>query len=372
MHKCIYVIDPRKHISRNSTAFERHKLYAQKLNEASLGKIRLTIVTFSFEKRSDYSDGELFFKSIQFQRLLFSKFTKGKESNVDKSVPSVVIAGDPWIAGISALLVSTQIQLNRNIQIQLHGDFGNPIWSKTNITNRIKFLIAKKVLRRADQIRCVSQDQATLAGKYLQVDSSRIIIAPVPMMLQSPSIFEERIRKGIPTLGLVGRIQADRGLGTFLWLLRELASANRMFEVEIIGSGPQREWLERKFASDIPNVNVRFIGELNSKEVGSYLRNIDVLVSCAPAESYGRAIREALYKGVPVWTTATSGVSALGEAINSGYVKIFDLKNDCLTLASQFDDLLSVKISRDFKSKIAIQDERNFENIIQNWISIVD
>jgi glycosyltransferase involved in cell wall biosynthesis len=100
--------------------------------------------------------------------------------------------------------------------------------------------------------------------------------------------------------------------------------------------------------------------------------NLDLLISCAPTESYGRAAREALFFGVPVLATPSSGINSLTEANQLGYLEYFESYFESQHLAEAFDRLLKKTISLDFRKRIASNDEENFNSIIEEWIVLAN
>ena len=68
---------------------------------------------------------------------------------------------------------------------------------------------------------------------------------------------------------------------------------------------------------------------------------IGILVSTAPSESYGRALREALIHGVPVWSTRTRGVSDLILESPSSNIRIIDFNCSDTDLKEDLEHLLS-------------------------------
>jgi glycosyltransferase involved in cell wall biosynthesis len=174
----------------------------------------------------------------------------------------------------------------------------------------------------------------------------------------------------VPVIGLVGRLQFDRGLDAFVDLIGKLQKEQKEFEIQVIGSGPEQAWLQKQFDDKFPDIKVEFVGEVTQNGMQAYWERLDLLISCAPTESYGRAVRESIFAGVPVLTTATSGVLSMNEAIQNGYIRLFDRNSLSRELAEVFDQLLKTELPIEYRENLAREDRGNLRKIIDQWISL--
>jgi hypothetical protein len=101
-------------------------------------------------------------------------------------------------------------------------------------------------------------------------------------------------------------------------------------------------------------------------------KKIGVLVSTAPAESYGRAMREALVAGVPVWATKSSGVEDLILKAGENVVKVLDLSKSNSELSQDLDQLLKSKVPLSFKKQF-IKDNSTYAQLLaQSWVNLIN
>lgn len=370
MTRYVFIVDPKGHILSNHSVLSRHIEYARSLNEVSQSQIELGIIRPTFWKSKDQLHEGLQVKQFPILKLLIPKrvskcsiFTKTKE-------PSLLIAGDPWLAGILAILISRKLQRKNKVQFQFHGDFGNPVWIHASFRNRIKYALARLTSKFASQVRCMSNLQAEFISKSFNLNVQKMTISPVPMMLwKKTPTFRNSITK-VPLIGLVGRLQFDRGLDAFIDVIHKLQKEHREFEVQIIGSGPERAWLQKQFNDRFSEIKVEFVGEVSPNRMQAYWENLDLLVSCAPTESYGRAVRESIFAGVPVLAISSSGVLSMNEAIQNGYIRLFDPNFQSSELAEVFDQLLKTEPPMAFRKNLAREDEANLKKVIDDWISL--
>ena len=96
------------------------------------------------------------------------------------------------------------------------------------------------------------------------------------------------------------------------------------------------------------------------------------MVSTAPAESYGRVMREALVAGVPVWAMKSSGVEDLISQAGKDDVKILDLTKSNHELSVELDQLFKSKVSLSFKKQF-IKDNSTYAQLLaKSWVDIIN
>ena len=282
----------------------------------------------------------------------------------------LLVASDPWESFWSAYLLNKLSLKKVPIQIQLHGDIANPAWKKISLQNRIRFNFAKFSLSKANGIRAVSNSQALKVAKIFKIKKAQICVIPVP--INNLRLTSSMSSKRPKTLGLIGRIHNDRGIYNFIKLVKSLTVVRDDFTVVIAGGGPE----ESRFLEEIKNLllksKIRFLGHLSEKELKKVWREIGVLVSTAPAESYGRAMREALVAGIPVWATKSSGVEDLISKAGKDTVKILDLTKSNHELSKEFDQLLKSKVSLSFRKQF-IKDNSTYAQLLaKSWVDLIN
>jgi glycosyltransferase involved in cell wall biosynthesis len=293
------------------------------------------------------------------------KIINSKSYNV-----KLIVAGDPWESFWSAYLLNKLSSKKLPIQIQLHGDIADPAWKKISIRNRIRFNLAKFSMSKASRIRAVSSNQALKVAKIFKIKKAQISVIPVP-------INNLRLKSGIPserpkTLGLVGRIHNDRGIYNFIKLIMTLATVRNDFNVVIAGGGPDESRFLEKINALIPKSNIKYLGHMAEKDLIKVWREIGVLVSAAPAESYGRVMREALVAGVSVWATKSSGVEDLISKAGKDAVRILDLTKSSHELSMELDQLLKSKVSLSFRKEF-IKDNSTYAQLLaKSWIDLIN
>ena len=372
MKDLFLMIDPRSHIRNNPSVLKRHILYAEKVDSDSKGSSALIILSFGFKKDSDLPNiGKL--TLLYFPIHLFglrSKFRNIKEQISALGRVRLLISGDPWDGALIAFLLRNYIFAKVPIQLQVHADLGDNKWVKGSNINRVKSLIARFTLRKADNLRCVSTGQAAKITSMYAIEKTKITIVPVPTHDGRDATKIELIRPRPNSIGFVGRIQEDRGTDLFIQIIEQLNSTKLDFKVVIAGSGPaSKEFIER-LGSILNKSQVVYCGEVPTHEMVEIWDQIGVLISCPPSESYGRALREALANGVPIWITPTTGGLEFTQNLNPNYFRVLDPKLAPKELLTQYVDLSKAKISMSTIREIRKSNDMNLQNLIDSWIQI--
>jgi glycosyltransferase involved in cell wall biosynthesis len=373
-NSCVVILDPRGIIlSGGADVIERHNSYALHLSKCNpKNKISLVILTAGSSPVKNQQSKGLYLEVISkptFNSIKFAKaaLKKIRSENLDVKL---LVAGDPWESFWSAYLLSKLSSKKVPIQIQLHGDIANPAWKKISLKNRIRFNFAKLSISKASGVRAVSNNQALLVAKIFKIKRAQICVIPVPInnLRLTSSIYSKRPK----TLGLIGRIQNDRGIYNFIKLIKSLTVVRDDITVVIAGGGPNEGRFLEEIKALLPKSKIRFLGHLSEKELKKVWREIGVLVSTAPAESYGRVMREALVTGVPVWATKSSGVEDLISKAGKDAVKILDLKKSNHELSVELDQLLKSKVSLSFRKQF-IKDNSTYAQLLaKSWVDLIN
>lgn len=372
MKNLVYIVDVRNLIQGNKSSLERHLKYSEILDLRSNSDLSLGIIRFKRQNfiTSGREDGlqvlTLPSNPFALARVLLLNKIKG---NLNTSV-RVLVAGDPWESALSAYILKSTYFNSVKVQVQIHGDIGNKEWIFLTFRNILRSFVAKFTLQFADQLRTVGKKQTEkLISKY-SVSNLKCRIVPVASFFSSSANISDVRNSTTPALGFVGRLQSDRGIEEFLDLVAKLRSQNLMFSVVVAGDGPERNIFELKLREALPPGDIKFLGNLDHAEMGSAWSQIGILVSTAPTESYGRAIREALVLGIPVWAIPSSGVSDLQREVSQLYVKDLNLELPADRQVDIFEELLSTRIPTEIRNGLMEADLKAQTALIESWIEL--
>jgi glycosyltransferase involved in cell wall biosynthesis len=119
-----------------------------------------------------------------------------------------------------------------------------------------------------------------------------------------------------PVVTFQGRLVTTKGVGILFKAARILAQENRMFELLVIGDGPERTALERMAQTAPLAGRIRFAGRVAGAQLGAVLAEATVVVvPSLGGEVFGLVVAENMLRGLPV---ITSDLGAFVEVLGDG------------------------------------------------------
>ena len=371
----VLIFDPRGIAGGDSfSVFDRLNQYGEQLKiQCPLNFLEL--IVFS-GRESEYTK----YKLLKFVRIyfvvktsinfLYFSFYSYKLARSLKLQIKLLVTTDPWESYLGAFLLKKLLRKDIPIQIQVHGDIGNPNWRTTNAKNKLRFYIARYSLPKADSIRTVSARQTKYLIDSFDLNSEVFSIIPVPISKNSYSdIFSVNRQRSI---GFIGRIHKERGLNEFIVLIKKLNSISNDFSVVIAGIGPNTNQFLREVNKILPATRLVYLGSVPNEGMSKVWRGIGVLVSLAPIESYGMAMREALVSGIPVWATESSGVRDLIDSPENDIVRLLDVEKNAIYLHQEFDQLVKIRVNPEFRKKFIKENNTYAAKLAKSWINTIN
>jgi glycosyltransferase involved in cell wall biosynthesis len=372
MKSSILIIDPKSHIRRNPSVFGRHESYADELENRTNGGKKLAILSFGFAGEIEVLQKNnltvIHFPILSLlikKRLLEFIQKRGLIEDVE-----LMIAGDPWLSAFFCLLLKRTYFKRAKLQFQVHADLGSIVWQRMSARNRLKVQLAKISLRRADQIRCVSKSQASQVSDFFDIKPERVVIVPVASVLKKATPKIKVLKEQQISIGFVGRIQNDRGLASFVEIVKKLNSQRQDFNIIIAGSGPERKNFLKSLSLFMNDSRIIDFGEVLPTEMDKVWRKIGVLLSCPQAESFGRALRESIAEGVPIWVTSTTGALDFVENLDSEIFRIVSSDLGPSEIEQQFSALLRAKVPETYANHLSHRNNDYVKDLIRSWLEI--
>ena len=236
-----------------------------------------------------------------------NKFSSRKEliSGGKKFSADIVTAQDPFETGFAAWLVSKRIKAK--LQIQIHTDFLSPYFSRWSPLNKIRVLIAKFILPKADGIRVVSERiRNSLKTENLKLKTVPVIL---PVFIDI-----EKIRKITPTADLrkkypqfdfiilmASRLTREKNIGLAIRAMSDVVRNHPKAGLVIVGNGPEEHNLKLKIKNLKLDGNVAM--ELWQNDLFSYYKTADAFLLTSNYEGFGMALVEAASSDCPVVST---------------------------------------------------------------------
>ena len=371
----VLIFDPRGIAGGDSfSVFDRLNQYGEQLKiQCPLNFSEL--IVFS-GRESEYTK----YKLLKFVRIyfvvkssinfLYFSFYSYKLARSLKLQIKLLVTTDPWESYLGAFLLKKLLRRDIPIQIQVHGDIGNPNWRNINAKNKLRFYIARYSLPKADSIRTVSARQTKYLIDSFDLNSEVFSIIPVPISKNSYSdIFSVNRQRSI---GFIGRIHNERGLNEFIVLIKKLNSVSNDFSVVIAGIGPNTNQFLREVNKILPATRLVYLGSVPNEGMSKVWKGIGVLVSLAPIESYGMAMREALVSGIPVWATESSGVRDLIDSPEKDMVRLLDVEKNAIYLHQEFDQLVKIRVNPKFRKRFIKENNTYAAKLANSWINTIN
>jgi glycosyltransferase involved in cell wall biosynthesis len=375
LSRFVLLIDSRGIIEfKDTDTLKRHEDYGKKLQDV-LPKSHLYIITATTNAEPKISTKYLTQEFIKSNKRFSLKYIL-KTVSIIKSLNTsqiLLVAGDPWEAGISAraiqMLIKNRFGFKTPIQMQLHADITDIEWKSRSKVNGIRVRLAGFNLRKADQIRLVSPKQKNEIVNKFGIEEDKLIVSPVALNIPKnvDTFFATERPK---TIGFAGRFHEDRGLSDFLAYVKKISSVYSSLEIVLAGSGSEAPAFLNELYMCIPENRVQFLGHLHKDEMINFWSKVGVYVSTAKSESYGRSIREAAYFGIPVLGLPSNGFSELFAA-NVDWIEELSLQAEAIVLKSQLLKLLNLSTDGSLRTLFTRSFELNNEILVNSWMQIM-
>lgn len=278
--------------------------------------------------------------------------------------PSILIAGD-LKSGLLVALFLKFLNLGRlKVQVSLHGVPSIGRYSKSKGINALYIKFLTCIILAVNSVRVVSDSLAEYAETKLRIKHSKIIISAIPILV--PPKFIDK-RNATPVIGVVGRLHSERGIEDIMKILNPLVNANSEVQVLIVGEGELRDRLQSWIDSSNFQKQVKIIGGISQSQLQQYWSQISILLSAAPSEGYGLAIREALISGAIVVARKSEGSQALYDQFKHG-VFLFETNDEALCILR---DILGGRKNFPINRAIGLiqrdADEISMRQLVRSW-----
>lgn len=231
-------------------------------------------------------------------------------------------AGDNWVISVEnpfeTALVGWLLGLRygASLQIQVHTDvFSQEFW-KESFANKVRVIMARFFLSRADGIRVVSERIKNSLLVNLKPNTQNLTpkISVLPIFVDAKKIQSAKVKVDLHQkypdhnfiILMASRLTKEKNIGLAIEAMKEILSPkthNLKPLLLIVGDGPERESLELKAKNLNLEANIRFEPAVDSRDLVSYYKTADLFLLTSNYEGYGRTVIEAMAAGCPVVMT---------------------------------------------------------------------
>jgi len=229
----------------------------------------------------------------------------------------LVTAQDPFETGFLAWRIARKIRAK--LELQVHTDFLSPYFVKSNFLNRIRLLMARFLLPKADGIRVVS----TRILDSLQTTNYKLQTTPIVLpiyvdakkIMETPPSFD--LHEKYPQFKFIiftaARLEKEKNISFALKAMSNVVRQYPNVGFVISGAGSEEKDLKLQAKNLKLETNIVFEGEV--KDVISRYKTADLYLSTSDYEGYGLSLVEAALSGCPIVTT---DVGVVGEILKDG------------------------------------------------------
>lgn len=222
----------------------------------------------------------------------------------------VVTTQDPFETGLTGYIISGIFKAG--LHIQIHTDFFSPYFAQESLLNRIRVLVAKFLIPRANAVRVVSERIKKSLCQIVE-SSTSITVLPIFVNLLQTSQVEKKFPQFEKIILVASRLSREKNIGSVIKAMQSVVAGHPRTGLVIVGSGPEETRLKKLVVQLNLEKNVVFEGW--QENLLPYYKAADVFVLCSYYEGYGMVVVEALVAGCPVIMT---DVGCAGEVVHDG------------------------------------------------------
>lgn len=211
--------------------------------------------------------------------------------------PDVVSVQDPFFTGLIGWAIA-RLRGSR-LHVQIHTDLFDPNFAQRSFGSRMKVLLARFILARADAVRAVSDRIArSLVERGFKAPSVLPIFIDLDALHKAEAIDRrERYPDFTKVILVVSRLESEKNVAGSIRAFAEVAKTDSSAGLVIIGSGSERVALESLVQKLDLEKKVVFEG---AQDPFPFYKAADLLMLTSHYEGYGLVVVEALAAGCPV------------------------------------------------------------------------
>lgn len=350
-------------INLDKGIFKKNSASRKRLEEyAGLPDKLFVIVWTKNKEKPIFSGNKLFIYSTNSRFKIFyylnSFLIAGKIIRSDKI--DLIFTQDPYETGLAGWLLARRYKIP--LQFQIHTDFLSPYFWKESFLNKIRVLLAKFLIPRANCIRVVSeriQNSLVASGYTLNPITVLPIFVDARKIQKTPIIVD--LRRKYPQFDFIilmaSRLTKEKNIVLAIEALAEVVKKYPKTGLIVAGEGPERQNLEFRIKNLGLDNNIKIENWVNYETLISYYKTADLFLLTSNYEGYGMSAVEAMAAGCP---TVMTDVGLAGEIL-------IDKENGLVIPIGDCQKLTEAILSLIENSKLRIHLADNAKKIIDFW-----
>lgn len=285
----------------------------------------------------------------------------------------VVTSQDPFYLGHISMRLARW--LRAGLHVQVHTDVFSPFFMGESLINVFKIFLAKRVLRKADAIRVVSERIKRSIKKKMRLKVEPVVL---PIWVDTEAIKKAPVRVSLKEkypqfkdiILAASRLTIEKNLNMAIRAMAVIVKRFPQTGLIIVGSGP----LRRNYEMQIKNYGLEknIIIEPWTDDLPSYLKTADIFLNVSNYEGYGRTIIEALAAGTPVVTTDVGSADEVVVPGENGFLINIGSRKELIASLTEFlgDTELRARIVKRAKNGLPVKYSREeyLERYAESWV----
>lgn len=294
--------------------FDESSANRRRLEEYSRLIDKLFVIVWTREREKLILENKLFIFPTNSQSRFFYPFDTFfiARKILKKNKIDLILVQDPFETGLCGWIIAGLFRLK--LLIQVHSDFLSPYFWQESFLNKIRVLVAKFLIKRADCLQVVSERiKKSLVSKYRNIKISKIavlsIFVDIKKVQEMPMAVD--LHQKYPQFDFIiliaSRLTKEKNIGLAIKAMAEVVKKYPKTGLVIVGNGP-----ERKNYSLLSSVILE--NAVPFEDIVSYHKTADLFLLTSNYEGYGMAVVEAMASGCPVVMT---NVGLAGEVLEN-------------------------------------------------------
>lgn len=310
-------------ISTDRNIFKEGSAVRERMSEygKSFRQLHIIVFTKRFQKfgQEKISENVWVYPTRSWCKIFYAfdaaRVAKREFAKFLPKIISVISTQDPFETGIAGWLLARKFKLP--LQIQVHTDFLSSYFQQESLLNKIRVIMGKFLIKKADGIRVVSERvKNSLKGYKLKVEPVVLpIYVDIEKIRETPASLD--VHKKYPQFSFIimmaSRLEKEKNVFIAVEIMKDLVSRYPKIGMIVVGEGREKNKLKQLVAGYNLEGNIIFEGW--QSDLISYYKTSNVFLSTSFYEGYGLTIIEALACGCPV---ISSDVGIAGEVISEG------------------------------------------------------
>lgn len=276
----------------------------------------------------------------------------------------IITADNPFEEGLVAWLLARLLRLP--LHLQIHTDIMSPFFRRASWKERMRYVLARFLVPRADCIRVVSDrirhslfkagvrnhsfnKSGTSSERRQRSRYSRIMVLPIwtdtaKFLNAKPhQPTEERLRGYTFRMVAVGRfVDKEKNFSMLIETMRDFVKIYPRALLMLVGDGPDKINYQLLVTHYRLQNNI-IIEKIPYDALPSFLKSFDLFLLSSNYEGWGRVVIEAMASGLPVVMT---DVGLAGEVVKDGENGMVVPVGDKKALVSTLQELVSDTVRR--------------------------